>query len=1231
MMQVSTLHPSEEFQRVSYLRNLTAPHVESFNYACGPGLKSICTQLEPLYIELNSPNAHNWASFQILSLNISRPVVSDPDVLRPEFLPRHARESSSTYKAELLATLEIKNSSGESEIIQRKLGSIPIMVGSSRCHLNGLTPEQLVAKGEEEYELGGYFISNGVEKVVRMIIVPRKNHSVAIKRDANSNRGAVYSQYSVAMRCARADQSTHTIHLHALTSGGVNIRFVIRRQEFFLPLVFVLKALLPSHITDSQICDMIMGPNYDKDGLLQRAFAMLSDAARLEDRLMSTEVDSDDTKPRMRPNRTEYLAFLGRQFRSVLDLPVAIVSDEEAGRILLRRYLLVHLSTSPNEEWNDVKDLCKAELLCVLNRKLLALVHGEIQEDNPDSLMHQELLLPGHLYLIYLKEKLEDYLKGLRVIAERDLNLPIKQNSSGKGSVKSLVEMKYLRSLLVKNPHEISRRMEYFIATGNLQTSTGLDLMQTAGYSVVAERINFLRFISHFRCVHRGQFFTEIKTTSVRRLLPEAWGFICPVHTPDGAPCGLLNHLTSSAIVTQLPAVNLAGIIKFISTLGMVFLSSSQMLIHESSNSSQNTFHNYLPSIPPLGSHPVLMDGQLIGFVESKNAQFVAEQLRLCKLKASQSIIAKSALDSRSCVPSQTEIAYVKPRKRGLYAGIYLFSGSARLLRPVRWLKVKDVSSNSHPIEYIGTFEQMYLRIQSAKSGIEPEELEEIEERRVLGSKYALEASTHKEVGSMQFLSVIGSMTPFSDMNQSPRNMYQCQMGKQAMGTPCHAFSRRSESKSYRLLIPQVPLTRNFAMQNPAGMDLFPNGLNAVVCVISYTGYDMEDAMVINKASLQRGFAAGCVYTTVNVDLDESQNTQRSTFGGNEGVGAVGSDGLPEVGARVKDGDALYSVIEMDGASEVKTKLVLHKSSEPAVVDQVRILPSSMSGNDPRAPKGPRRVAIKLRFDRTPVIGDKFASRHGQKGTLAAMWPQEDMPYSDSGIIPDILFNPNGFPSRMTIGMMIESMCGKSSALHARFQDSTPFRFDEKEEAASYFGNQLLAAGYNFYGNEVMYSGYSGEPFEVDIFIGVVHYQRLRHMVSDKFQVRSTGPVNPLTRQPIKGRKMGGAIRFGEMERDALLAHGTSFLLQDRLQNCSDLHSMYVCESCGSILSVIAEQSRHYTSQNMKFICRICSNDENSNAQLSSPKKVLLPYVFKYLTNELAAMNIRASLLLKPC
>lgn len=287
-----------------------------------------------------------------------------------------------------------------------------------------------------------------------------------------------------------------------------------------------------------------------------------------------------------------------------------------------------------------------------------------------------------------------------------------------------------------------------------------------------------------------------------------------------------------------------------------------------------------------------------------------------------------------------------------------------------------------------------------------------------------------------------------------------------------------------------------------------------------------------------------------------------------------------------------------------------YKAFEEAYIDEVRLL-----GDDTGRDDAVSRIQIKYRIPRNPIIGDKFASRAGQKGICSQRFPLVDMPFTESGMTPDIIINPHAFPSRMTIGMFVESMAGKAGALHGLAQDATPFRFNEQDLPAKYFGEQLAQAGYNYYGNEPMYSGISGVELKADIYIGCVYYQRLRHMVSDKFQVRTTGPIHNLTHQPVKGRKRAGGIRFGEMERDSLLAHGVSFLLQDRLMNCSDYSQSYVCKACGSILSPIATPSSYLDPTARTVHCQICKSSDHIDV-------IAIPYVFRYLSAELMAMNV---------
>ncbi|KAJ1968965.1 hypothetical protein H4R35_006275 [Dimargaris xerosporica] len=1070
----------------------------------------------------------------IEEVSVAKPAVhvAEANVANHFTYPSECRERSTTYGGRAVAKVCWSVNDGDVAHEYRPIGTFPVMLRSNRCNLYGLGPQALVSHKEESEEMGGYFIVNGKEKLVRLLIEPRRNHVFAISRPTFANRGPAFTPYGVSIRCVRPDQTSSTVTLHYVEDGQLSLRFYWRKQEYLVPVMFFLKALID--VSDKEIFLAIMQGDFDNTYLSDRVELLLRNFRRHN---MHT--------------REQCLSYLGEKFRVVLDLPNEM-TNAEVGTELIRRNILVHL-TSRHDKFN---------MLIFMIQKLYALVAGQCAPDNMDAPNNQELLLPGHLYLAILKERLGGCLDSVRYQVMADLRRGRKVNFS---------DHKYVTRMLARSVSDIGERLNHFLSTGNLVSRSGLDQLQSSGYVIMAERINFLRYLAHFRCVHRGAFFQTMKTTSVRKLLPEAWGFLCPVHTPDGEPCGLLNHLSHACKVITMP-VDTRKLPSLLASLGV-----SQAIQHHISNPTNVT---------------VQLDGRIVGYCSPSLAADVARKLRYWKVTRTHG------------VPPELEIGYVPVSHAGQYPGLYLFTTAARMMRPVRYLPAQG------EMELVGSFEQVYLEI------------------ACLDEDVVTNVTTHQEFAPTHILSVLANMTPFSDFNQSPRNMYQCQMGKQSMGTPTQALACRVDNKMYRLQSGQAPIAQA-KLHQTYGFDEYPNGVNACVAVISYTGYDMEDAMILNKSAHERGFGYGTVYKSLTVDLSgdklrRSHNLVSDThqyFGlGNKATDAqlretLDVDGLPYIGARLNKGDPLYAFVD---ESTGRTVIKRYKDSEEIIIDTVRVLGCSATKTDIQA------VSITFRVPRAPVIGDKFSSRHGQKGVCSQKWPAVDMPFSESGVQPDVIINPHAFPSRMTIGMFVESLAAKAGALHGHTQDSTPFQFSEDYTAADYFGHQLLQAGYNYHGNEAMYSGITGQEFEADIYFGVVYYQRLRHMVNDKFQVRSTGPINPLTRQPVKGRKNAGGIRFGEMERDSLIAHGAAFLLQDRLLNCSDYCQTHICRICGSLTSPLTVPqkytSRHvhqnHAAQRLTVECKNCNSPDGITT-------VAVPFVLRYLASELASMNIR--------
>ncbi|XP_023573130.1 DNA-directed RNA polymerase I subunit RPA2 [Octodon degus] len=1009
------------------LQELTRAHVDSFNYAVCEGLSQAVQAIPSFEFAFQDERI----SLTIVDAVISPPTVPKGTICKElSVYPAECRGRKSTYRGRLTVDISWSVNGISKGIIKQFLGHVPIMVKSRLCNLYNLPPKALIEHHEEAEEMGGYFIINGIEKVIRMLIMPRRNFPIALVRPKWKSRGPGYTQFGISIHCVRGEHSAVNMNLHYLENGTVMLNFIYRKELFFLPLGFALKALVS--FSDYQIFqELIKGK--EEDSFFRNSVSQML-------RIVMEEGCS---------TQKQVLNYLGECFRVKLSLP-DWYSNEQASEFLFNQCICIHLKSNTE----------KFYLLCFMTRKLFALAKGECMEENPDSLVNQEILTPGQLFLMFLKEKMEAWLVSVKIALDKRA-----QKTNVSMNTENLMKIFSMGG-------DLTRPFEYLLATGNLRSKTGLGFMQDSGLCVVADKLNFIRYLSHFRCVHRGGDFAKMRTTTVRRLLPESWGFLCPVNTPDGAPCGLMNHLTAICeVVTQFAYTT--AIPALLCSLGVTPVDGA-------------------PHRPYSECYPVLLDGVVLGWVDKELAPGIADSLRRFK-------------------PFNT---LVKNRK------------------------CKDFPC----------------------------------------------------------------FTP---------------VGKQTMGFPLLTYQDRSDNKLYRLQTPQSPLVRPY-MYDYYDMDNYPIGTNAIVAVISYTGYDMEDAMIVNKASWERGFAHGSVYKTEFINLSEKikQGDDSLVFGVKPGdpriMQKLDDDGLPFVGAKLQYGDPYYGYLNLNTG---ESYVMYYKSKENCIVDNIKVC-SNESGSGKF-----KCICITMRVPRNPTIGDKFASRHGQKGILSRLWPAEDMPFTESGMVPDILFNPHGFPSRMTIGMLIESMAGKSAALHGLCHDATPFIFSEENSASEYFGEMLKAAGYNFYGTERLYSGISGVELEADIFIGVVYYQRLRHMVSDKFQVRTTGARDKVTNQPIGGRNVQGGIRFGEMERDALLAHGTSFLLHDRLFNCSDRSVAHVCVKCGSLLSPLLEKPPPSWSsmRNRKYSCTVCNRSDTIDT-------VSVPYVFRYFVAELAAMNIKVKL-----
>lgn len=481
------------------------------------------------------------------------------------------------------------------------------------------------------------------------------------------------------------------------------------------------------------------------------------------------------------------------------------------------------------------------------------------------------------------------------------------------------------------------------------------------------------------------------------------------------------------------------------------------------------------------------------------------------------------------------------------------------------------------------------------------------------------ERHTHLEITPIAILGLTTSLVPYANYGQSSRLNRGSKTQKQALGMYASNFLLRMDTDVSVLQYPQRPIVRS-ATYDITKQAKHPSGQNVVIALMSYEGYNMQDSLIINKGSVDRGLARSFYYRPYTVEelryagglMDELCIPDKEVKGykSEKDYRLLEEDGIIYPESVVKEDDVIVGktspprflgeLEEFSIAANIRRESsVTVKHGEEGVVDFV-VLTENEEGN--------RLIQARVRSLRIPEVGDKFASRHGQKGVLGLIVPQEDMPFTASGITPDIIFSPHSIPSRMTISHLIEVVAGKAGALGGRYIEGTTFDAEPEKEIRK----QLLELGFRDNGTERMYNGVTGEEFDVQIYIGDMYYLKLKHMAANKLHARALGRIQLLTRQPIEGRAKGGGLRLGEMEKDCLVAHGASLLLKERFD--SDKTILYICEECGMIAVNDSYRNRRF--------CIKCG----ANVQINA---VEISYAFKLLMDELKALGINPILKLK--
>ena len=723
---------------------------------------------------------------------------------------------------------------------------------------------------------------------------------------------------------------------------------------------------------------------------------------------------------------------------------------------------------------------------------------------------------------------------------------------------------------IIKTTH-IENSIKSSMATGNW----GLKMnVSKQGVSQVLNRLSYLSTLSHIRRVQTPNS-DNGKLIPPRKLHSSHWGFMCPSETPEGQSVGIVKNLSMTCEITTL--VSSEPIRKLINKFIIRF---------EYFDIYKDNKNNYIK---------VFINGDWLGF--TKKYKNILTDFKYYRNHGLIHIHSSIQLDQ-------------------INRSINIFTDGGRPIRPLLKVKNNKLIYNEKYSNKLKSNKYDWIHLVSSfdKKDICPIEYIDIYEScNILCATYHDKIYdknySHSEIHPSLILGLLTSCIPFPHHNQAPRNTYQSAMGKQAVGVPISNFQKRYDTFNNILSYPQKPLV-DTKVSKYLNLNKLPSGINVIIAIATWTGYNQEDSIIFNRNSINRGLFNSTFYRTYKDEEKKNQITgEEETFMKADKMNLlfpkphnyekINHNGFINKNTKVDDNDIIIGkVIPNKNKENSKYKYVdsstIVRKNEKGFIDNHYVNNNS---------DGYKICKVKLREHRYPNIGDKFSSRHGQKGTVGMIYDQEDMPFSQNGITPDIIINPHAIPSRMTIAQLFENVLGKVCCETGNIGDGTAFNkldFDSVEE---------LLKHYNFdkHGNEVLYNGMTGEQIHTDIFMGTTYYQRLKHMSCDKIHSRSTGPIVSMTRQPSEGRASYGGLRFGEMERDCMVAHGSSEFLNERMITVSDNYYVFICDKCGLIISANNESN--------VYECKNCNNYTNIH-------KVNIPYSCKLLMQELQTMSI---------
>jgi DNA-directed RNA polymerase II subunit RPB2 len=830
-------------------------------------------------------------------------------------------------------------------------------------------------------------------------------------------------------------------------------------------------------------------------------------------------------------------------------------------RQLLNSELLPHVRFAEELTTTPVHNARKAMLMGSMIRRLLLTYCKQIPLDDRDAYPNKRVVTTGALLTHLFRQLFQKVCNDTRNEFVQEVNNDSWKRGEGGPRPMDVLNGNNLYKILKVSA--IEGKLKQALATGNfavqgLGSAAAMSNATKVGVSQVLARMSYAATLSHLRRIQ-----TPVeksgKLLAPRKLHGTSWGFMCPVETPEGHSVGIVKNMSLLTSISQhTPSTTVNHYLREMS--GIQWITTPQ--VYEGTS--------------------ITVNGVIVGY--TKDPHTLVLRLRAAK-------------QSRRLHPHISVAWYT------LMNSISVETDGGRCVRPVFRIGMTPPQDTSNwnewcksSIDYVDSSETETLRIAMNHAEMTP-------------------AHTHYEIHPSLIVGHMASTIPLSDHNQSPRNTYQSAMGKQAMCVYAGNFAKRLDKNAYVLCSIARPIVETRAM-NILKMHEMPFGMNAIVAIACYGGYNQEDSVILNKSAVQRGFFRGLYYgmykdeehRNVTSGREEKfmkpqkHNTRKYK---NTSYAAVSDNGLPIINSVINENDVIIGKVvnlRNDAAGYAfRDASTTHKNSEKCRIDGVWQDKNS---------DGYPFIKVRTVSERIPQIGDKVSSRHGQKGTIGMMMEEEDMPFTSTGLRPDIIMNPHAVPSRMTIAQLMENIFGKIGVRKGTLGDGTPYSHLKVEDLKKH----MVEMGMHPYGNEILYNGQTGEMMQAEIFMGPTFYQRLKHMVIDKKHSRARGPIVSLTRQPCEGRSRDGGLRVGEMERDCMLSHGISVFTKERLMDVSDPFKTGLCKSCGT-LAVVNPVEGIYS-------CGACGNKTDFVMKT-------IPYAMKLWMQELEAMHITPKLILE--